>query len=241
MIDTSIVIWHDLECGGYAEDLPLWRSLAAQRGGPVLEVGAGTGRVSLELARAGHAVIALDREQVLLRELASRAGASSVCTVLADACDFDLRFRVPLCLVPMQTIQLLGGPRRRAQFLRTVSAHLEREGLVAVSITEILEPYEVIDGGPFPLPDICEIGGVVYSSQPTAVRVDQGYFELERRRETVGVDGERTVERDTIRMDRVGPAQLEREAAGVGLKAAGRAVIASTRDYAGSTVVMLSA
>ena len=40
------VIWHDLECGAYAEDLPLWRALAAEHGDPVLDVGAGTGRVS---------------------------------------------------------------------------------------------------------------------------------------------------------------------------------------------------
>ena len=29
------VIWHDVECGGYAEDLSLWRSLAADHGKPV--------------------------------------------------------------------------------------------------------------------------------------------------------------------------------------------------------------
>ena len=44
-------IWHDLECGGYDVDLPLWRELARRaRPGPVLDVGAGTGRVALDLA-----------------------------------------------------------------------------------------------------------------------------------------------------------------------------------------------
>ena len=46
------VIWHDLECGSYGEDLPLWRSLAAEYGDPVFELGAGTGRVTLALARS---------------------------------------------------------------------------------------------------------------------------------------------------------------------------------------------
>ena len=50
------VIWHDVECGAYAADLPLWRELAAGRSGPVLEIGCGTGRVALDLARDGHAV-----------------------------------------------------------------------------------------------------------------------------------------------------------------------------------------
>ncbi|MBV9839279.1 MAG: hypothetical protein JO156_14285, partial [Solirubrobacterales bacterium] len=53
------VVWHDLECGSYHEDLELWRELARRHGDPVLEIGAGTGRVSLELARRGHRVVAL--------------------------------------------------------------------------------------------------------------------------------------------------------------------------------------
>ena len=52
-------LWHDLECGDYADDLPLWRALAAEALGPVLDVGAGTGRVSLELAAGGVPVVAL--------------------------------------------------------------------------------------------------------------------------------------------------------------------------------------
>jgi len=45
------VVWHDLECGAYLEDLPVWQRLAAQHGNPILDVGAGTGRVTLDLAR----------------------------------------------------------------------------------------------------------------------------------------------------------------------------------------------
>ena len=43
------VLWHDLECGGYDLDLPLWRELADREGSPVLDVGAGTGRVAPDL------------------------------------------------------------------------------------------------------------------------------------------------------------------------------------------------
>jgi hypothetical protein len=32
-------LWHDLECGAYSEDLPLWRALAREAGGAVLDVG----------------------------------------------------------------------------------------------------------------------------------------------------------------------------------------------------------
>jgi len=55
---VSAAIWHDIECGAYTADLPLWEELAA--GGAVLDVGAGTGRVALRLARAGCAMTAVD-------------------------------------------------------------------------------------------------------------------------------------------------------------------------------------
>jgi len=44
-----------------------------------------------------------------------------------------------------------------------------------------------------------------------------------------------------VRLDRVSPAEIEREAAAAGLQPAGRRIVPETSDYAGSTVVMLSA
>jgi SAM-dependent methyltransferase len=237
----SEVIWHDLECGGYVEDLTLWHSLADEQGDPVLDVGAGTGRVALALARRGHRVTALDSAQGLLDELRRRADGLDVDAVCADAREFELGQRFALCLVPMQTIQLMDGRNGRIAFLRCARAHLDRGGLIAIAIAEMLELYEVFDEIHAPLPDICELDGVVYSSQPTAVRVDSGRFVLERRRETVSAAGERSVSDDVVSLDRVTCAQLEREAAEVGLRPAGRTGIPPTRDYVGSEVVMLRA
>jgi hypothetical protein len=161
--------------------------------------------------------------------------------VVGDARDFDLGEQFPLIIVPMQTIQLLGGLEGRAAFLRCAHRHLAPGGVLAAAIAEVLDLYEVLDGAPAPLPDLREEDGVVYSSQPIAVRADRAGFVLERRRETVDPTGERTVEEDVIRLDRLTARGLEREGTAAGFTPAGRASVAPTIDYSGSNVVILRA
>src|SRR5204863_2223740 len=120
----------------------LWRVLAAEAGGPVLDVGAGTGRVSLELAAQGVAVVALDTEAALLQALAHRAAGLPVETVVADAREFAVARRFALIVVPMQTLQLLGGAPGRAAFLRRALAHLAPGGRVAAALADALDCFD---------------------------------------------------------------------------------------------------
>ena len=76
MIDRRI-IWHDVENGSYQADLRLWHQLADEAGGPVLDLGAGTGRVALELAAAGHEVTAVESDPLLLDELGAALASRS--------------------------------------------------------------------------------------------------------------------------------------------------------------------
>jgi SAM-dependent methyltransferase len=235
----SEAIWHELECGGYAEDLSFWRQLAAKTGGPVLDVGAGTGRVTLELARAGLAVMALDLDDGLLEVLRQRAGDLEVRTVVGDARAFWLGDAFALCVVPMQTIQLLGGPDGRRSFLQCARFHLESGAVMAIALAEELDCFEAVEGAPGPLPDVIERDGVVYSSRPVAVRAESDGFALERRRETVTADGRLSIERNVVHLDGLEAETLEVEAAAAGLRPVDRVSIAATEDYVATTVVML--
>ncbi|HLI60230.1 MAG TPA: class I SAM-dependent methyltransferase [Solirubrobacteraceae bacterium] len=241
-MNADDVIWHDLECGSYDEDLALWRALAARHGGPVLDVGAGTGRVTLELARAGHDVLALDRDRVLLAALAERAraaGLTGVSTLCADARTFTLSGPVALCIVPMQTVQLLDGPAGRARFLERARSAVRPGGMLALAIADALEPFEVASGSPEPLPDVAELDGTVYSSRPLAVRPERGGFVLERRRETVTPAGELSAATDLVRLEALDAGTLEAEGRAAGFTPRPRERVATTPDYVGSTVVML--
>ncbi|MGZ8633847.1 MAG: class I SAM-dependent methyltransferase [Solirubrobacteraceae bacterium] len=232
------VLWHDIECGGYDLDLPLWRELAAREGAPVLDVGAGTGRVTLDLARRGHEVVALDRSAELLEALRERGAGLAITTVAADARDFAIDRRFPIVVVPMQTLQLLGGADGRARFLARVREHLAPGGLLAVALADALEAFDADHDHP-PVPDLREVDGVVYASRPMGIRDLGDRAAIERVREVVARDGTRTVSDDVIELDRVDADELAAEAGAFGLCAQAPRRIPATLEYVGSTVVML--
>ena len=235
---SPLVVWHDVECGGYHADLPLWRELAAAQGDPVLDVGAGTGRVALDLARAGHRVVALDREPDLLAALASRAGDLPVTTVAADAAAFRLDAAFPLIIVPMQTVQLLP---ERAGFLAAAAAHLTPGGLLALAITAAIEDFDGATEGLLPAPDVGQVDGYRFASQPTAVRGLPAATRIERVRRTVGPDGRVAQEADVIELARVDVPALEAEGRAAGLTPEPARAIDPTADHVGSEVVLLRA
>lgn len=182
------VVWHDLECGAYRADLPLWRELAQATGGPVLDVGAGTGRVALALAEVGHAVTALEREAVLLEALQARAARDGLAieTVQADARSFALpRGDYALCLVPMQTVQLLGGAAGRLAFLRHAREHLREGALLACAILGEIEPFDCSDGSVGPAPESTALGEVRYVSRAISVSETPEHVRIGRERITL--------------------------------------------------------
>jgi SAM-dependent methyltransferase len=237
---TLEAVWHDLECGPYGEDLPLWRALAGAAGGPVLDVGAGTGRVTLDLASRGVPVVALDANGSLLEALERRAAALPVETVEADAREFDLGRRFPLVIVPMQTLQLLGGPDGRTAFLRCALEHIDPDGLVAVAVADALDCFDEDHDLP-PPPDVFEIGRVRYASRLLSVVEEDGRAAIHRRRYIIG-PGDRFAFHDAvIRLDRVSPDDVAAEAAELGFRIEPRQFVPETEEYLGSTVIVLRA
>jgi SAM-dependent methyltransferase len=237
-MSAAAVVWHDVECGSYVEDLALWRELAREAGGPVLDVGAGTGRVALDLAAHGVDVTALDRDPDLLAALRERAAAAGleIPTVAADARAFAIPGRrFALIAVPMQTLQLLGGADGRAGFLAAARAHLADGGRVAAALADALDAYEAETDG-LPEPDVAEVGGITYTSLPLAV-VDEGdHAAIHRLRQR---SDDAPDQHDVIRLARLSPAQLAEEAEAYGLVAETARHIPATDVYVGSTVVVL--
>lgn len=234
---SAEVVWHDAECGGYGADLGLWEELAAAADGPVLDLGCGTGRVALHLARRGHEVVAVDREAAFVAALEGRANGLPIRCVAGDARALELGQEFALVLAPMQLVQLLADAEERAACLRGIAAHLAPGGVAALAI---VEDVEVADGPEeLPLPDTREVDGTVYSSLPLPTVLDGGALVVRRLRQTVSRDGRLAEEESAIRLRALTAAELEREARTAGLEPLPRRHTPATDDHVGSTVVVL--
>ncbi len=231
----ATVTWHDVENGSYDADLPLWRQLAAAAGGPILDLGAGTGRVALDLTAQGHELVALDSESELLAELAERDHA--VTTAHADAREFALGTEFALIVAPMQLVQILGGRDGRLAMLRCVHSHLSPGGLFAAALSDPGDAVPEQQASP-PLPDILERDGWVFSSQPLSMYEQDGRVVIERRRQAVSPSGELEEEDARIELDVVSVDEFEAEARDVGLRPVARKTVPETLDHVGSTVVL---
>ena len=236
---SDAVIWHDVENGGYEADLPLWRELATHADGPILDLGAGTGRVALDLAAAGHDVTALDSDALLLDELALRArerGLEVAC-LNADARSLARIGRFSLVIAPMQFMQIMGGASARAEALAGAAACLRSGGTFAAAIADLDEAVAAEDAPP-PVPDVGQSGDWIYSSLPLDVRPEPGGVAVEWLRQVVSPGGDLTEERHTQVLDSLTPEQLEREAAAQSLRPVARRAVPQTTAYIGSMVVI---
>jgi SAM-dependent methyltransferase len=238
--DRRTVVWHDVECGAYEADLPLWEELAEATGGPVLELGCGTGRVALHLTRRGHKVVGIDSDADLIAELRERAAAEglTIGAEQAHAAGFSLDENFGLIAAPMQLIQLLPGADSRRECLTAAAAHLAPHGVIALAIVET----GMTSVPPSPLlPDVRERDGWVYSSIPLGATREGDSLLVERLRQTVDPDGHLEESNDAVPIQMLTAAELEEEGRSAGLSPAGRRRIEPTGAHVGSTVVLLGA
>jgi SAM-dependent methyltransferase len=240
---TSPALWQEVEFGSYGADLPTWVELAEQTGGPVLELGAGAGRVALHLAGHGYEVVAVERDLELIRDLerASEDRGVSLSIVAADlSSPADLRLAVnpALAIGPLHLIQVLDDAARPALLARLRDL-MAPGGTLALTLVDESTLLSSGAASTQILPDMREIGGWVYSSEPLWVQVGDRELTIRRLRETVAPDG--AMERDIHDelLHRVDPETLEREASDAGLRPAGRRQISSGENEADSTVVLL--
>jgi len=153
-------------------DVPFWRNLAVHAGGPVLELGCGTGRIALPLARAGVHVVGIDRSDAMLSRARARVkraamagridlirgdirhlpfgrGAGLVRPANADLTRSAPRsksrrkaFRFPLVMAPYGVLQSLLRERDLSATLAAVYDVLEPGGTFGLELVADLPSWE---------------------------------------------------------------------------------------------------
>ena len=236
-------IWQQVEFGSYTADLELWRELAEAADGPVLELGSGAGRVSRCLAEMARELIAVERDPSLAAELESMAAkrdlpVSVVVGDLASPTNLRLPSTPTLAIGPLHVVQVLDDASRPA-LLRRLAEVMAPGGTIALTVVDETTLLSSGTAATQILPDMRELDGWVYSSEPLWVQVGDEVLTVRRLRERVSPEGEieRTVHDDVLH--RVSPERLEAEAEEARLCSAGRRQIGSGPNEADSTVVLI--
>jgi ubiquinone/menaquinone biosynthesis C-methylase UbiE len=133
-----IAHYYDADDGRLREDIPTILGFAQKTGGPVLELGVGTGRLALPVAAAGYQVTGIDSSPHMLalaRQHIAEAHLEEKITLLeADFRNFTLNTRFGLAYCGFNSFLHLIEVRDQVTALRCWRRHLRAEGLLVIDV-----------------------------------------------------------------------------------------------------------
>lgn len=134
-VAARLATFYDVDYAAKEDDLGFFREMAKRTGGPILELGCGTGRIAIPLARDGHRVVGIDRSPAQLARARQKSVAADVKVelVASDIRTFALPEPFRLILIAFNTFLLLSPEERRACLAR-VREHLARDGVFVLDI-----------------------------------------------------------------------------------------------------------
>lgn len=116
-------------------DAAWYRKLANAAGGPVLELGCGTGRVLLPIARDGVECVGLDASPAMLDALRAKRPPPNLALALGRMQDFDLgERRFALIFAAFRVFQHLYGVDEQLACLTAARRHLAPGGALAFDV-----------------------------------------------------------------------------------------------------------
>lgn len=120
------------------EDIPFYVEQAVASGGPVLELGCGTGRVSVPIAQTGVPIVGVDISPRLIgvaKSKAQAAGVSHRCAFhVGDMREVNLQRRFPLVIMPFRPFQSMLSVADQRAALERIRLHLAPQGRLVFDV-----------------------------------------------------------------------------------------------------------
>jgi SAM-dependent methyltransferase len=148
--------WYDIIHPGLPGEAEFYVGQAVRSGGPVLDIGCGTGRIAIPAAMSGVEVHGLDLSAAMLDRCEDKLEAvgpipGRVELVLGDMRDFALEGRFPLALMAYRTLMHALEPEEQLATLRCAYDHLEPGGALVLNLwaarPELVAPLVGLAGG----------------------------------------------------------------------------------------------
>ncbi|MHA2081072.1 MAG: class I SAM-dependent methyltransferase, partial [Candidatus Thorarchaeota archaeon] len=182
-------------------DIPFFLEFARKTGSPILDLAAGTGRVTFALAQAGFEVVGLEHSLSMMTEARKKLESSPkevsrrITLVEASMKEFSLDRKFPLVIVPNSFVHLLTA-QDQLSTIHCVKEHLVDDGLFILDLYPGEHQYEraTFEDAPVNLPDGRTVtrSGVIKSDIPTRL------MRVELRYTVTDIDGQVINEIDVV-------------------------------------------
>ena len=129
-------------------DIPFYLDYAKNYNGNILELGCGTGRVSIELAKAGHFVTGLDLSDSMLEihnnklEKLPKETSQKINLIKGNMADFDIDNKFSLIISPFRAFQSLTNDIDINNSLKCIKKHLNKNGIFIINV---FRPSKILD------------------------------------------------------------------------------------------------
>jgi len=127
---------------GQKQDIDFYKCLALEHGNKALELGVGTGRVAIELAKSGVTVWGIDNSKYMIAVARRKIQKESptvqkrIRLILGDMRDFRLKQKFPFTYLASSTFEHLLTTEDQTRCLRSIYDVLEAKGTLAFDVSQ---------------------------------------------------------------------------------------------------------
>lgn len=120
-------------------DIAFWGDFASSIDGQILEIGAGTGRITIPLLEQKNKIFALDNSDSALNQLRKHQDKYPFLKIVkADMSNFNLSNRFKATIIGYSSFQHLETLEEELSCLKTIHKHLETGGLLGIDINPVI-------------------------------------------------------------------------------------------------------